>query len=123
MAQVRRIIRHVDVEFAKGTRGCKRNKQHQIPAGSPCLIIFDAGTPYKKCYCAECALPILKQCAADLREIRDTLYVPNFVANHKADESLGEALVKANRKRAQQKERNKFQVTQYSDEDRCLESG
>lgn len=115
MAQIRRIIRHVDVEYAKGTRGCKRNKSHSIPAGSPCLVIFDPGTPFKKCYCAECALPILKQCAADLREIRDSLYGGQLSSVEAIDQAEGEALVKANRKRAQKKRRNMLEVTSYTD--------
>lgn len=114
MAKVRRVIKHVDVEFAKGRRGCKRDKNHSIPAGSPCLVIFDPGTPYKKCYCPECALAILKQCASDLRDIRDAMFGTEFVAKPAAAETAGEALVKANRKRAQEKQRNMFQVTGYA---------
>ncbi len=78
MARVRHVIRHVTVEFANGERGCKRNRNHRIPVGNPCLVIQDPGGPFKKCYCQECALPILRLIASDLREIRDTLYGPDF---------------------------------------------
>ena len=95
---------------AKGTRGCKRNRAHRIPAGGPCLVIRDAGTPYTKCYCPECVLPILKQCADDLREIRDALYGPDFRPGDSTKDNtkspkperqptVGEQLVAANRRR------------------------
>lgn len=74
MAKVRQVLRHLRVEHAKGTRNCRRNRAHSIRRGEPCLLIRDDVGPYSRTYCSACALPILKQCAADLRVIRDFLY-------------------------------------------------
>lgn len=74
MAQVRQMLKHVHVESAKGRRACRRNRNHLIARGSPCLVIRDDGAPFTRTYCQDCALPILKRCAADLRLFRDTLY-------------------------------------------------
>jgi hypothetical protein len=74
MAKVRQILKHVNVEVAKGKRRCRRNRVHTILAGEPCLVIRDDAGPYSRNYCRECALPILKLCAADLRRFRDVLY-------------------------------------------------
>lgn len=76
MAQVRQILKHVRVEYAKGRRRCRRNRAHLIQRAEPCLIIRDDGAPFTRTYCRDCALPILKQCANDLRQFRDTLYGP-----------------------------------------------
>ncbi len=74
MAKVRQILKHVSVEIAKGSRRCRRNRNHAILAGEPCLVIRDDAGPWSRNYCRECALPILKLCAADLRGFRDVLY-------------------------------------------------
>ncbi len=113
MSKVRQVIRHVTVETARGERGCRRNRKHRIASGQPCLVIQEQGTPYKKSYCAECALPILKQCAADLRSIRDLLYGPDFRVKKTIPErqSLGAQLVEANRQRS--RSANRMQVTDY----------
>lgn len=74
MPTVRRILSHVSAEIAGGTRRCRRNRSHQISRGTPCLVIQDSGTPYSRSYCPLCALTILKQCGAELRNIRDVLY-------------------------------------------------
>lgn len=101
MPTIRRILKHIAVEQARGTRRCRRDRNHRIAAGEHCLSIQDDGSPFSKSYCARCALPILKQCAADLRTIRDGLYGGPVVAEHETDEgSLGTTLVEANRKRA-----------------------
>ena len=42
------------------------------------------------------------------------MFGTEFVAKPAAAETAGEALVKANRKRAQEKQRNMFQVTGYA---------
>jgi len=76
MAQVRQILKHVHVESAKRRRSCRRNRTHLIARGSPCLVIRDDGAPFTRTYCQDCALPILKRCAADLRLCRDELYGP-----------------------------------------------
>ncbi|REJ90434.1 MAG: hypothetical protein DWQ34_17495 [Planctomycetota bacterium] len=82
MAKVRQILKHVHVEIAKGTRRCRRNRDHRIRAGEPCLVIRDDAGPYSKNYCRECALPILKLCAADLRRFRDVLF-PDLIEQAK----------------------------------------
>ncbi len=74
MAKVRCVLKHVRIEFAGGQRRCKRNRNHSIGPGQPCLVIQDDGAPFSKCYCSECALPIMKQCADDLRKLRDIMY-------------------------------------------------
>ena len=65
---------HVEAEIARGTRRCRRNKQHQIMKGEPCLMIQDMGTPYRKSYCRRCAYEILVQSCNELRTIRAVLY-------------------------------------------------
>ena len=65
---------HVEAEIARGTRRCRRNKQHQIMKGEPCLMIQDMGTPYRKSYCRRCAYEILVQSCDELRTIRAVLY-------------------------------------------------
>ena len=77
MPAVRRILNHVSAEVARGTRRCRRNRNHLIRRGDPCLVIQDSGTPYSRSYCVDCALPILKQSGVELRVIRDVLYGPN----------------------------------------------
>jgi len=52
--------------------------------GQPCLVIQDDNGPYSRNYCQHCALPILKQCAQDLRHVRDLLY-PKMAAEMAAD--------------------------------------
>ena len=100
MAKVRCVLRHVKVEVAGGTRRCRRNRSHAVVRGEPCLVIQDDGTPFAKSYCSKCALPILKQCAADLRAIRDNLYGGPVVAGSESKhETLGATLVKANKRR------------------------
>ena len=79
MAQVRQILKHIRVEHSKGRRRCRRNRTHEIVRGEPCLIIRDDGAPFTRTYCRTCALPILKLCASDLRDCRDTLYGPPVV--------------------------------------------
>ena len=74
MPSVRRIMSHVEAEIARGTRRCRRNKQHQIMKGEPCLMIQDMGTPYRKSYCRRCAYEILVQSCDKLRTIRAVLY-------------------------------------------------
>jgi len=74
MAKTRQILKHVRVEVARGSRRCRRNKDHKIRLGEVCLVINDEGSPYPKSYCRDCALPILKLCAQDLRRCRDVLY-------------------------------------------------
>lgn len=74
MARIRQILKHVSTEVAQGKRRCRRNQNHSILMGDPCLVIQDDQGPYRKSYCHECALPILKLCAHDLRQIRDVLY-------------------------------------------------
>lgn len=78
MAKVRRIIKHVSVEVARGTRRCRRNREHSIRAGEFCLSIRDDGTPFSRNYCATCAEAILKQCGNDLRKIGAQLYPDRF---------------------------------------------
>lgn len=83
-------MNHVDTEVARGVRRCKRNRNHIIRKGEPCLMIQDLGTPYRKSYCRECAFAILKQCGADLRNIRDVLYPelsPKLIAQPEPDSS------------------------------------
>ena len=74
MAQVRQILKHVRVENSRGRRACRRNRAHLIQRAEPCLVIRDDGAPFTRTYCKECALPILKQCADDLRRFRNQLY-------------------------------------------------
>lgn len=74
MPSIKRILKHVSVEVARGSRQCRRDKSHRIHPGQVCLTISDDGSPYKRSYCKECALPILKHCASDLRQIKDALY-------------------------------------------------
>lgn len=100
MPTVKRVIRHVDVDIARGERRCRRDANHTIRPGSRCLTIQEPGTPFKRSYCAECALPILKQCAMDLRSIRDALYPNGVPVQHspiKAAATLGETLVEKNK--------------------------
>lgn len=100
MPTVKRVIRHVDVEIARGERRCRRDANHTIKPGSRCLTIQEPGTPFKRSYCSECALPILKQCAMDLRSIRDALYPHGIPVQHvpvKVPTTLGEALVEKNK--------------------------
>ena len=78
MAKVRRIIKHVSVEVARGTRRCRRNREHSIRAGEFCLSIRDDGTPFSRNYCVQCAEAILKQCGNDLRNIGAQLYPDRF---------------------------------------------
>ena len=114
MAKIRQVIRHVSVEFAKGDRRCRRNKSHTISAGSPCLAIQEPGGPFKKCYCAECALPILRQCASDLRGIRNDLYGPDFDGRKPAQETaVGRQLVKNNRERTNPAPKRRFTIDNY----------
>lgn len=101
MPTVKRVIRHVAVDIARGERRCRRDANHTIRPGSRCLTIQEPGTPFKRSYCSECALPILKQCAMDLRSIRDALYphgIPVQQAPVKAPTTIGEALVEKNKK-------------------------
>lgn len=110
MPITKRIIRHVGVETARGDRKCRRDQDHTIRTGTRCLTIHEPGTPFKRSYCAECALPILKLCAMDLRTIRDGLYPMGIPINSDNPDkqsqiaqpqsaTLGEALVAKNRNR------------------------
>ncbi len=104
MAVIKRIIKHVSVDIARGDRRCRRDAKHTIRPGKPCLTIQDEGTPFKRSYCAECALPILKLCASELRQIRDALYPQGIAAAPEIPEqSVGQALVAKNRKSRQSK--------------------
>ncbi len=120
MPKIRRILKHVEVEIARGNRRCRRNRQHQIPAGTPCLVIQDDSGPFKRSYCRECALPILKQCAADLRHFRDVLYgSPSQQQQQQsipASSPLGQALLDANSRRRKSR-RPAMQVTAYDEKD------
>jgi len=78
MAKVRQIIKHVWVEEARGNRRCRRNREHTIPLGGACLVIRDDSGPFTKNYCSECAEPILRQCADNLRSIGGQLYPDRF---------------------------------------------
>jgi len=99
MAVIKRIIKHVGVEIARGDRRCRRDASHTIRPGNRCLTIQDDGTPFKRSYCAECALPILKLCASELRQIRDGLYPHGIpIARPAAEPTVGEALVAKNRR-------------------------
>jgi len=99
MPGIKRIIKHVGVDLARGDRRCRRDASHTIKPGKYCLVIQDDGTPFKRSYCAECALPILKLCAAELRQIRDALYPHGIVAQPPSQEpTIGAALVAKNRK-------------------------
>jgi hypothetical protein len=106
MPTIRRILRHVSAETSRGTRLCRRDRSHVISRGEPCLTILNEGTPYNSSYCARCALPILKQCGAELRVIRDLLFgaelgsLPTSQAIPSGDHperSAGELLVAKNR--------------------------
>lgn len=100
MPVVKRIIKHVGVEIARGARRCRRDASHTIRPGMPCLTIHDEGTPFKRNYCSECALPILKLCAADLRDIRDALYPEGIPKPEPVKEAgIGEAIVAKNQQR------------------------
>ena len=102
MAGVRRILKHVEVDVAHGARRCRRNKDHTIAAGEMCLAIREDGLPYSKSYCKECALPILKQAAADLRGIRDAMFPELRKPDSPVPQrDLGTTLVVANRQRQQ----------------------
>ena len=66
------------------------------------MSIQDDGTPYRRNYCRACALQILKQSGAELRQIRDVLYgtqVSPAVASHAPPQiqTVGQALVAKNR--------------------------
>lgn len=99
MAVIKRILKHVGVEIARGDRRCRRDASHTIRPGNRCLTIQDDGTPFKRSYCAECALPILKLCATELRGIRDGLYPHGLpIARPVAEPTVGEALVAKNRR-------------------------
>lgn len=99
MPVTKRLLKHVDVEIARGDRKCRRDRTHTIHPGNRCLTIQDEGTPYKRSYCSECALPILKLCAMNLREIRDGLYPQGLpVPVQEPEEAIGKALVEKNRK-------------------------
>jgi hypothetical protein len=74
MAKARRLLKHVAVERAKGRRRCRRDATHEIAQGESCLVVRDEATLQLSSYCSRCAVVILKQCANDLRAVRDTLY-------------------------------------------------
>lgn len=120
MPITKRLLRHVAVEIARGDRRCRRDAKHTIRPGSPCLTIQEPGTPFKRSYCAECALPMLKLCAADLRTIRDALYpmgVPVQVSQpSKEPRTLGEALVQKNRATARRQMIVREEITQTQPE-------
>jgi hypothetical protein len=114
MPVTKRLLKHIDVEVARGDRRCRRDRSHVIRPGHRCLTIQEEGTPFKRSYCAECALPILVLCAANLREIRDGLY-PDGLPNKRTEpheETVGEALVAKNRKAREAKSRAIFTETQ-----------
>lgn len=102
MGTIRRILKHVEVEIARGTRRCRRHKDHRIDPGEACLSIREEGLPFSKSYCKACSLLILKQSAADLRAIRDVLF-PELqppIPTVSPSPDLGQTLVVANRKRS-----------------------
>lgn len=74
MAKIRQLLKHVSIGRAPKVQTCQRNAGHQIAAGDWCVLIRDEGMPYKRVYCRDCALPMFKQCASNLREYRDVLY-------------------------------------------------
>lgn len=62
MAKVRNLLRHTRIETARGVRRCRRNREHAIGPGEPCLVVKDEGSPYGKSYCRHCSVEILEQC-------------------------------------------------------------
>lgn len=67
MSQVRRVLGHVVVEVTDGVRKCHRSRgRHKIPAGVPCLAIYEGSPRKRKNYCTSCAGPILEQAQEDL---------------------------------------------------------
>ena len=112
MPVTKRIIKHVGVEIARGARRCRRDGSHTIRPGMPCLTIHDEGTPFKRNYCDQCALPILKQCASDLRDIRDALYPEGIPKPVPAKEAgIGDALVAKNQQSRTKTAEKKMAVT------------
>ena len=76
MAAIRRVLKHVSVEIAAGTRKCHHKTTHAIRRGEPCLIIRDDGGQGKKNYCLPCASDILDRAKSDLTKLGSGLTSP-----------------------------------------------